>query len=84
MSDNISVFNEHSDYELFCTRTNLDDEGYFCTENVHAEILFGESKDYDFLSANAPKLSDWKETNAHVSVGFNQATKEMHDQSRKN
>ena len=66
------------------TGTDFDDGGYFCTKNVHAEKDFsGDRKDYDLLSVNAPKLSDWKETNAHVSVGFNHSTKELHDQLRK-
>ena len=35
------------------------------------------------LLANAPKLSHWKETNDHVSAGFNHSTKELHNQLRK-
>ena len=85
MSDNNSGLSEYSDYKLHYTGTDLDDKDYFCTENFHAEKEFvGDSKDYDLLSANPPKLSGWKETNTHIIVGFNQATKEMHDQSRKN
>ena len=61
MSDNVSVFDECSDYKFHYTGTGLDDEGYFCTKNVCLEKdFFGNSKDYDLLSANAPKLSDWK------------------------
>ena len=79
MSDN----NDSSDYKLRCTGTELDYEGYFCTENVHVEKEFsGDSQDYDLLSANAPKFSDWKDTNASVSVGFNQCSRELHDQLR--
>ena len=84
MRDNNSVFYESSDYNLCYTCTDLDDEGYFCTENVHVEKeFFGDSKHYDSLSANSLKLSDWKEKNSHVSVGFNHGTKELHDQLRK-
>ena len=80
MSDNISVFNEHSDNKLCCKGTDLDDEDHFCTKNLHADKqIFGESKDYDLLSDNASKFSDWKETNAHISVVLNQSTKEMHE-----
>ena len=69
---------------MYYTGTDLDDDDYICAENLHAEKdFFGDSKDYDLISANAPKLSDWKENNAHVSVGFNQSTKEMHDQLKK-
>ena len=79
MSDN----NECSDYKLHCTGTHLDDEGYFCTENVHVEKDFSsDSEDYDLLSANDPKLSDWKEKNSRVSVGLSRSTKELHDQLR--
>ena len=84
MSDNNSFWNEFSDYKLHCAGKDIDDEGYFCTKNVYVANYFSsDSEDYDFLSANAPKLSDWKETNSHVSVGFNNATKELHDQLRK-
>ena len=75
--------NDSSDYKLYYTGTELDDEGYYCTENVHVEQeFFGDSKDYDLLSANAPKLSEWKDANASVSVGFNQCSRELHDQLR--
>ena len=50
---------------------------------MHVEKEFsGDSQDYDLLLANAPKFSDWKDTNASVSVGFNQCSRELHDQLR--
>ena len=56
---NISDNNECSYYKLCYKGTGLDDEGYFCTENVHAEKEFsGNSEDYDLLSANDAKFLD--------------------------
>ena len=40
MSDDVSVFDECSDYKLHCTGTDLIDEDCFCTENLHAEKEF--------------------------------------------
>ena len=75
--------NDSSDYKLCCAGTESHDEGYYCTENAHAEQDFsGDSQDCDLLSANAPKLSEWKDTNASVSMGFNQCSRELHDQLR--
>ena len=81
MSDNNTSYSEYLDCKLCCTGADLDNEGYQCDENLNADKEFiGDNNDFDLLSDNAPKLSDWKTNGTHVSVEFNKAEQDMHGQ----
>ena len=82
MNDPNNADNETIEYHTHCTGTELDDDGYYCTESTEIEQDFaGDINDYENLSLNAPKVTDWKsEDESIVNLQFNTAAEEMHGQ----
>ena len=78
MNDPNNADNETIEYHN--TGTELDDDGYYCTESTEIEQDFaGDINDYENLSLNAPKVTDWKsEDESIVNLQFNTAAEEMH------
>ena len=59
MNEANNTDNENIEYHCYHTGTELDDDGYYCTESTQIEQDFtGDINDYEILSLNAPKVTD--------------------------
>ena len=73
---------ESIEHHCYHTDTELDDDGCYCTESTQIEKYFsGDVNDYENLSLNAPKATDWKnEDGTEVNLELNAAAEEIHRQ----
>ena len=68
-------------YHLYYSGTDLDLDGYMCTEDVQLNDDFvGDNDDFGDLSSQAPKLIDWKQKEKKIEIGFNTSCQETHKQ----